>query len=63
MKLLPFSLYLPKIGDFVEIFSIGCEQVEDKFLLRIACRNGSGEVILITPEELTELSQKHLVPF
>jgi len=63
MKLLPVSFYLPKIKDFVEVFSIGCEQIEDKLFVRIACRNGSGDIILITPEEFNELSEKYLIPF
>jgi hypothetical protein len=63
MQLLPLSFYLPKIQDFVEVFSIGCEKIEDKFFVRIACRNGSGDIVLITPEELNELTQKSLIPF
>jgi hypothetical protein len=63
MKLLPLSFYLPKIEDFVEVLSIGCEQIEDKFLVRIACRNGSGDILLITPEELTEFTRESLIPF
>jgi len=47
MQLLPLSFYLPKIQDFVEVFSIGCEKIEDKFFVRIACRNGSGDIVLI----------------